>query len=168
MTVVNGFFMWLEPCNGLTLVIARPLLGFVNLSPSLCCLYRKVGLRVSYFSVQCYRAGLVVSSWLWFSVHRYKFYLTHFLFSFEYQIRAFTNLRTEFKYCLNLCFAGYCYQLQVMSGNASSCSVIFVGFHLVSPGPIEGSPYMRFGLLGVVHVGGYMASVLCWLWILVC
>ena len=55
-----------------------------------------------------------------------------------------------------------------MGGNASSCTVIFMGFHLVSPDPIEGSPYMRFGLLGVVPMGGYMASVLCWLWFLAC
>ena len=35
--------------------------------------------------------------------------------------------------------------------------VIFEGFHLVSPGPIEGSPCMWFGLLEVVPMGGYMA-----------
>ena len=43
-----------------------------------------------------------------------------------------------------------------------------MGFHLVRPGPIKGSSCMRFWLLEVVPVGGYMASVLYWLLFLAC
>ena len=43
-----------------------------------------------------------------------------------------------------------------------------MGFHLVSPGPIEGSSCMRFWLLEVVPVGGYTTSVLYRLLFLAC
>ena len=60
-------------------------------------------------------------------------------------------------------FVGSCYWLQTVGGKTSPYISLFVGFHLVSPGPIEGSSCMRFWLLEVVSVGEYMALVLCWL-----
>ena len=60
-------------------------------------------------------------------------------------------------------FVGSCYRIQIVGGKMSSYISLFVGFYMVSPGPIEGSSCMRFWLLEVVPMGEYTASVICWL-----
>ena len=82
--VVNGLFKWLEACNGLTLVNSRPLLGFMNLSPSLCCLCCKVGFKgfLLLGSVHSSWSGRFFSASILF-VHRYTFYPTQFLYSID-------------------------------------------------------------------------------------
>ena len=58
---------------------------------------------------------------------------------------------------------GSYYWLQNYGWEMSSCSSPFVGFQLVSPGPIEGSSCMQLWLLEMVPVCECTASVLCWL-----
>ena len=58
--------------------------------------------------------------------------------------------------------AGFCYQLQALSGMQARASVNFMGFQLVNPGLIVGSPCLWFGLLDEGSCGwkhGFRISV---------
>ena len=91
--VVKGFFKWLEACKWFYPCDCSFLsLASWNLRLPLCCIYRRVGVRVFLLLSLVHSIWVNVSSRLQFLlVHRYTFTLLEFLLSTIYQVRVLIN-----------------------------------------------------------------------------
>ena len=167
-----NFFTWLESCKRFYPCVCSFLLWHHGV-------WEYLLLPLSQSWIKCFLSSMFISLELMIVFlsapissysQIYIFTLLAFLFFYQWftKLGFLYKLWTEFNYCLDYVLGGSCWQLQTLNGMQARALVNFVGFQLVSFGLVVGSPCLQFGFWMKVPMVGYKASVLCWLWFLVC